>query len=104
MTVFQLNIVINEPKILPSFTDRTRENCRALRSVCLSVGVMDVCGDQSVLVALVNQRLELPLSPSFHPSSSCVTGPTQEQLLLPLPVSTALHQSPSKPLLVSVCV
>ncbi len=39
-----------------------------------------------------------------HPPSACVTGPAQKQLLLPLPVSTALHHSPSKPLLVGVRV
>lgn len=37
------------------------------------------------------------------PPPSCVTGPAQEQLLLPLPVSTALHHSPSKSFL-CVCV
>lgn len=68
--------------------------------ICPSVWVMDIWGDQSGLVALVNQSLELPLLPRLHPPSSCATGPAQEQLPLPLPVSTTLHHSPPKPLLV----
>lgn len=50
-------------------------------------------------------KSELPLSLSLlHPPSSCVTGHAQEQLLVPLPVSTTLHHSASKPLLASACV
>lgn len=73
-------------------------------AICLSVRMIDICGDRFRLVALVNQSFELPLS-ILHLSSSCVTGPTQEQLLLPsLSVSTTYHHSPFKSLFGCVSV
>lgn len=60
---------------------------------------VDVSSDQHGLVAMVYQSVELSLSPPLHrPPFSRVTGPAQEQLLLPLPVSTALYHSLSKSL------
>lgn len=59
--MIQLNIFINKLKIPPGFTDRSRKK-RQDGEIWLSVAVIDVCGDQSGPVALINQSLELLLS------------------------------------------
>lgn len=103
----QLNYFINESAWIYCQEEEKSAGLRGLSAclpVSLSAGLMDDCGDRSRLVAPLNQNLQLSLPPSSTPPSSCVTGPTQEQLLLPAPVSAPLHHSLPKPLLGSVCL
>lgn len=77
-----------------------RKNCRASRLVCLSEWWMPVV--TSLDLQLCCECWTASLSFLYPPPSS-VTGSTQEQLLLPLLVSTALHHSLSKPACVCTC-